>query len=318
MTRTPSMVDLAKDYLAHRRNLGFHLVSAGECLLQFAQYADQNGHRGPLTTELAVRWARLPTAASPASVAKRLEAVRGFARYRAIFDPLTEIPPQEFCRPAYRRRAPYIYSEAELSALMAAARRLASGTGLRPHTYATLFGLLACTGLRVSEALKLTRLDVDWQQGLLTVRQSKFRKSRLVPLHPSTLCALRDYASLRDRYHSRATVEAFFLSDRGTVLSRGEVGATFWRLRKQLSWSARDGHSRPRIHDMRHSFACRRLLRWYEEGVDLEHAVSALSTYLGHACVADTYWYLTAIPELLGIATARFERFASHDLGDRS
>lgn len=311
MNRRPSTVELVNDYLSYRRNLGFQLASAGELLLQFAEYADQSDHRGPLTTELAVRWARLLVTASPGYVAKRLEAVRGFARYRAIFDPQTEIPPPDFLDAAYRRRTPYIYSEGELSALLAAARLIASGTGLRPHTYATLLGLLACTGLRVSEALKLTRADVDWQQGVLTIRQTKFRKSRLVPLHPSTMRALRDYAALRDRFHRVSSVQAFFLTERGTFLSRGEVGATFWRLRKQLSWSARNGHSRPRIHDLRHTFACRRLLRWYEQGADIEHAISALSTYLGHASVADTYWYLTGTPELLGIATARFERFAS-------
>jgi integrase len=200
---------------------------------------------------------------------------------------------------------------------MAAAGHLGSVTGLRPHPYATLFGLRACTGLRVSEALKLTRSDVDWQQGLLTVRQTKFRKSRLVPLHSSTMRALGDYADRRDRFHPVSSAQAFFLTDRGTPLSRGAVGATFGRLRKQLSWSARDGHSRPRIHDMRHTFACRRLRRWYEEGADIEHAISALSTYLGHAGVTDTYWYLTGIPDLLGIATARFESFASPRWGDR-
>jgi integrase len=314
MSITPSVVDLAKEYLAYRRDLGFDLKSAGELLLQFAEYADQIGHQGPLTTELAVRWARMHSTASPGYVAKRLEAVRGFASHRSIFDPLTEIPPRTLMAAAYRRRTPYIYSEAELSALLAAARRIASGSGLRPHSYATLFGLLACTGLRLSEALHLIRSDVDWQQRLLNVRQTKFRKSRLVPLHPSTIHALREYADRRDRFHPIASVKEFFLDDRGMPLSRKVVGVTFWRLRKQLSWSARDGRSQPRIHDMRHTFACRRLLRWYEEGVDLEHAVSALSTYLGHADVADTYWYLTGTPELLGLATARFEKFASPDL----
>jgi integrase len=311
MTSTPSMVDLAREYLAHRRGLGYQLDSAGPLLLRFAEYADRSGHSGPLTTELAVRWARLPAARSPGYLARRLDVVRGFARYRAIFDPLTEVPPVGLIRPSHQRRTPYVYTDAEVSALIAAARALPPAGGLRPHTYAAFFGLLACTGLRVSEALKLARQDVDWGQGVLTVRRTKFRKSRLVPLHPSAALALRGYAELRDRFHPAPPSEAFFLTRRGTPLQRATLGVVFWRLRKQLSWSARDGRSAPRIHDLRHTFACRRLLRWYQEGADVEHAICALSTYLGHADVAGTYWYLTGVPELLGLATARFERFAS-------
>jgi integrase len=202
-----------------------------------------------------------------------------------------------------------------LSELLKAARNLPPSTGLRPHTYATLFGLLACTGLRVSEAVKLARSDIDWQQGLLTIRQTKFRKSRLVPLHATTLAALRDYAERRDRFHPCPSTAGFFLTRRGTPVALSSVGVTFWRLRKQLRWSSGTGHSKPRIHDLRHTFACRRLQRWYTEGVDIEHAVAALSTYLGHAAVSDTYWYLTGTPELLGLAAARFERFATSGSG---
>ena len=173
MTRAPSMTDLVRDYLGHRRRLGFRLDDAGQLLMRFAEYADRAGHRGPLTTDLAVRWACLPRDGSPAYRARRLDLVRGFARYRAIFDPATEVPPRGLLGPAYRRATPHIYSEAEVSALLAAARQLAPAGGLRPHTYATLFGLLACTGLRLSEALNLTRSDVDWERGLLTVRQTK-------------------------------------------------------------------------------------------------------------------------------------------------
>jgi integrase len=207
--------------------------------------------------------------------------------------------------------------EAELSALVAAARALAPSTGLRPHTYATLFGLLACTGLRVSEAVKLARDDVDWPRGLLTVRQTKFRKSRLVPLHATTLAALRAYAARRDRLYPSPTTGAFFLTGRGTALPRSSVGVTFWKLRTRLGWAAGHTRPKPRIHDLRHTFACRRLQRWYADGVDVDHAVAALSTYLGHATVRDTYWYLTGTPELLALATARFERFAAPASGGR-
>jgi integrase len=311
------MVGLAKEYLAYRKGLGFQLASTEPLLLQFAEYADRTGHRGPLTTELAVRWAKLPEAGSPGYLARRLDVVRGFARHRAITDPRTEIPPPRLLGATYRRRTPRIYSEAELSALVAAARSLTPSTSLRPHTYATLFGLLACTGLRVSEAVKLTRDDIDWRQGLLTIRQTKFRKSRLVPLHATTFGALRDYAARRDRLYPTPVTEAFFLTSRGTPLARSSAGVTFWELRKRLGWAGGRDRTKPRIHDLRHTFACRRLQRWYAEGVDVDHAIAALSTYLGHATVRDTYWYLTGTPELLGLATARFEQFASSDSGGR-
>jgi integrase len=316
MSHQPKMARLVKDYLAYRRGLGFKLEGDGRLLLRFAEYADHNGHRGPLTTELALRWARLPPDASPSYLAIRLQAVRGFARYRAIFDPGTEIPSPGLLGARCRRPTPHIYTEAEIAALLAAAHRLPPQTSLRPHTYFTFFGLLACTGLRLSEALNLTRSDVDWHQGLLTIRQTKFRKSRLVPLHPSATDMLKDYARLRDRFHPASVAEAFFVTFRGTPLRCPTVESVFGHLRNQLSWSAR-GSRRPRIHDLRHTFACRRLIRWYEEGADLEHAIAALSTYLGHAHVTHTYWYLTAVPDLLGLATVRFERFAESALGDK-
>ena len=316
MNRPAGMVGLAEEYLAYRRKLGFKLQTAGQLLLSFAAYADQVGHHGPLTTELAVGWARLPRRASPVYWARRLDVVRGFAKYRAVFDPDTEIPPRGILGPAYRRITPHIYSEAELSALLAAAHRLPPSQGLRPQTYVTLFGLLACTGLRLSEALKLTRPDVDWQRGLLTICQTKFRKSRFVPLHPSTIQALRAYAERRDRSHPVARTDAFFVTGRGTRLGRSTVQGTFLALRDQLSWSAQGGVRAPRIHDLRHTFASRRLLQWYAEGVAVDHAMAALSTYLGHASVSHTYWYLTGVPELLELATARFARFASPNPGD--
>ena len=315
MSEPTRMVHLVEEYLSYRRRLGYQLRIVGQMLLEFARYADRVGHSGPLTTELAVRWARLPIGASPLYQARRLEVVRCFARHRAIFDPATEIPAERLLGSAHRRTDPYIYSEAELSTLLAAARQLSSRIGLRPRTYATLIGLMICTGLRISEALKLSRSDVDWGHGTLMIRESKFHKSRLVPLHPSVVPVLREYARLRDLLHPIAQTEAFFVSDQGTVLPYSTVCHTFRKLCKQLPLSTRPGGRAPRIHDIRHTFACRRLLRWYSDGVDLDHAVAALSTYLGHAKVSDTYWYLTGIPELLNLAASRFERFTSLDPG---
>jgi integrase len=316
MNAPSSMVDLVREYLDYRRRLGFLMHSEGRMLLAFARYADRSGHRGPLTTELAVRWARLSPDAAPQYQARRLQVVRGFARHRAISDPATEIPPEGLLGPAQRRTAPHIYSEAELSALLAAARRLASPTGLRSRTYATLIGLLSCTGLRIAEALKLARSDVDWDHAMLTIHETKFHKSRLVPLHPTAVQALEAYARFRDRCHPIPQTDAFFVSERGTPLPDARVRITFRALRNHLPNPPHPEGRAPRIYDIRHTFACRRLLRWYADGADLDHAVPTLSTYLGHAQVSDTYWYLTGIPELLNLAAARFEQFAVPEPGD--
>jgi integrase len=318
MSQSTPMINLVEEYLEYRRRLGFQLRIEGQMLLEFARYADRSGHCGPLTTELAVRWARLPARAAPLYQARRLEVVRGFARHRAIFDPATEIPPEGLLGSAHRRTTPHIYTEAELSTLLAAARRLPSSTGLRPQVYATLIGLFSCTGLRNSEALKLSRSDVDLVHGALTIRESKFHKSRLVPLHSSAVQALSQYARLRDRCHPIPQTDAFFVSDQGTRLSASTVRHTFQKLREDLPGATQTGTRAPRIHDLRHTFACRRLLRWYADGADLDHAVGVLSTYLGHVKVSDTYWYLTGIPELLDLAASRFERFNSPDPGDPS
>ena len=318
MSTPTSMVDLAEEYLGYRRRLGFRLRSEGKMLLAFARHADNAGHHGPVTTELAVGWARLPAEAAPLYQARRLQVVRGFARYRAIFDPATEVPPEGLLGSAQRRVTPHIYSDAELSALLAAAGRLRSPTGLRPLTYATLIGLLSCTGLRIAEALKLARSDVDWDHATLTIHETKFHKSRLVPLHPTTVQALKAYARFRDRCHPIPQTDAFFVSERGTPLPDARVRITFRALRTHLPDPTRPEGRAPRIYDLRHTFACRRLLRWYAEGADLDHAVLALSTYLGHAQVSDTYWYLTGIPELLDLAAARFEHFAAPEPGDRT
>jgi integrase len=316
MNALPLMVDLVDEYLDYRRRLGFLLHIEGRMLLAFARYADRSGHRGPPTTELAVRWARLSADAAPQYQARRLQVVRGFARHRAIFDPTTEIPPEGLLGPAQRRATPHIYSEAELSALLDAARRLASPTGLRSRTYATLIGMLSCTGLRIAEALKLARSDVDWDHATLTIHETKFHKSRLVPLHPTTVRALEIYARFRDRCHPIPQTDAFFVSERGTPLPDARVRITFRGLRTHLPVPPGPEGRAPRIYDLRHTFACRRLLRWYADGADLDHAVLTLSTYLGHAQVSDTYWYLTGIPELLNLAATRFEQFAVPETGD--
>ena len=313
MKSRPTMTSRAKEYLAYRRRLGFQLKTAGQLLLQFARYADQRNRRGPLIAELAVRWAGLPRHASRSYRACRLHIVRNFAKYLAISDPDTQIPPDKVFGSGYVRAIPHIYTPVEISALLAAARTLPPCNELTPHTYATLFGLVACTGLRLSEAVKLDRADIDWERGLLTIRVSKFRKSRLVPLHASALQALQTYAQLRDRIHPIPRTEAFFVSRRRTRLCHGTARSTFGKLRRQLGWSSRSGSRAPRIHDLRHTFACRRLIQWFEQGVAIDQVIAALATYLGHTSPRDTYWYLTGVPELLQLATDKFEHFATGD-----
>jgi integrase len=252
MTAAPSMVDLVEEYLALRRQLGFALVTPGQQLLGFARYADRIGHRGPVTIELAVRWARLPEGARPSWWARRLQIVRGFAQHRRLFDPETEVPPAGLLGPSSRRATPHIYSETEIAALLRAAALLGPAGGLRPHTYVTLFGLLITTGLRISEALQLGRSDVDLQGGVLTVLRGKFRKSRLIPLHPSTVDALAEYARRRDRHHPHARAGTFFLNEAGAALGKSGVACTFGDLRRTLGWTKNREGRRPRLHDMRH------------------------------------------------------------------
>lgn len=304
----PTMVSLAQEYLAARRRLGFALGVEGSQLLAFARYADQVEPRSSITTKLAVAWARLPKAASPLYWARRLDIVRRFARYRIAADPHTEIPPPKLLGPSYRRTQPHIYSDDEIAALMGAAAELRPPSGLRPHTYPALFGLLASTGLRISEALRLGRADVDLRAAVLTIRETKFHKSRLVPLHLSTTTALEAYVERRDRHQPFAQAETFFISDRGAPLNYRTVCSTFVELRRRLGWASHDSGRLPRIHDLRHSFACRRLLAWYRDGAEIHQKMLALSTYLGHVSVANTYWYLTAVPDLMAIVSSRFEQ----------
>jgi len=311
MKSRQSIVEQVQEYLKFRRSCGYQLESPGKELMLFARYAALAGHKGPLTTELAVRWAKLPQDADPRYWANRYEIVRRFAEYRFLFDPATEIPPKGLLGPSKRRLSPHIYSDGEIAAFLQAASQLAPTDGLHPLTYVTMFGLLVSTGLRISEALNLSRQDADLRTGVLTIRETKFRKSRLVPVHPSTLQALRRYIKLRDSYHPGTRSKTFFLSEKGTPLNYRGVLYIFIKLSRKLGWRDRD--KKPRIHDFRHTFAVRRLLKWYEEGANLDQKMLALSTYLGHAQVTDTYWYLSAVPELLAIVSEKFENFATQE-----
>jgi integrase/recombinase XerD len=295
-------------YLALRRGLGSELRGPGAYLRRFVEFLDREG-AAVLTTELALRWAMSPTDATPATWAQRLNDVRRFAAWLSATDPHTEIPPRGLLPERYRRRPPYIYSDEEFERIVREATRLPSSLGLRGRTYATLFGLLAATGLRLGEAVALDRDDVDLRAGVLAVRRAKFGKSRFVPVHDSTRRALHRYAQQRDLLLPRPASAAFLLSEHGTRLTQCSARYTFAVVSRGVGLrppTRGQRHGRgPRLHDMRHRLAARTLVRWYREGRDVERELPKLSTYLGHVHVADTYWYIEAVPELLRLATER-------------
>jgi integrase len=306
-------------YLAERHRLGFELRSRSTLLASFARYVAGLNHRAPLTIELMADWARQDKRhrGTPATWAARLAIVRHFARYLKQFEPDTEIPEELIFGPERARVAPHIFRDEEVVALLAAARRLGPKGSLRPATYETLFGLMASTGLRISEAIHLRDADVDLKRGMLVVRQTKFAKSRQLPIHASTVAALARYRRQRERQVATNPDSPFLVSSRGQRLGQplGERQAqrVFNTLRDSLGWVNRGAHAAPRLHDLRHTFAVRRMMLWHAEGTDIDQMMLALSTYMGHAEIFYTYWYLTAVPELMAVAGARFERFA--DIG---
>jgi len=301
-----TMRSRVRAYLAERRTLGFRLRSEGYLLLNFARYADGHASRGRLTNKLAIAWASLPKDADRHCWARRLEAVRRLARYLIVADPKTELPPRQLFGPAERPYRPFIYSAQQIRQLLTAARHLPGQ--LRPWTCQTLIGLLACTGLRISEALGLKIPEVDLQKGLLLVRDSKCHQTRWVPLHPTALAPLKAYSRQRQRHFPFG--ESFFVSERGTSLTYSTVHADFSRLRRTI---VHEGHS-PRIHDLRHTHACRVLQHWQASRQGAYGRVLILSRYLGHHHVRDTYWYLHALPELMAVAGERSEHYDHENL----
>lgn len=290
-------------YLATRRRLGFALRTDGFELRGFVRYAEQIGHTGPLRAHLAIQWARQPEKAGRIYWASRLDMVRRFACFWLAYDPRTEIPPRGFFGPTVRRRAVHVYTRQEVLRLMQGAAALGALHPLRGETFRTLLGLLDCTGLRIGEALGLCEQDIDWDAGILTIRRAKYGRARLIPLHPSTLEMLRRYQSLRDRLIRPVLAPKFFVTIRGKALGYTGVSATFRALCRELGWTQ---EPIPRLHDLRHAFAVRTLLAWYRSGEPVEPKLWTLSTYLGHRHLADTYWYLSAVPELMELSQQRF------------
>jgi integrase/recombinase XerD len=294
-----------EDYLRLRRALGFKLEFPGYVLPSLIGYLEEAG-AATITAELAVSWAGLPRGVLPITWAHRLGAARGFARYLKTIDPATEIPPAGVWPSVTPRPQPYIWAEADIRRLLTAARALRPP--LRAATYETLFGLVAATGMRLGEALGLDRADADLDGGVLTIRDGKFGRSRLVPLHPTVTSALASYAARRDWLCPSPAATRFFVSTAGTPLRTSGVDSAFAQLTTALGLRTPD--RRPRVHDLRHSFASHQLLDWHRAGDDVNARMPLLSAYLGHVSPAGTYWYLTAVPELMELAAARLARGA--------
>jgi integrase len=294
---------ILRDYLSLRRSLGFKLEREGSLLPDFIAFLDKS--RSPvITSALALAWAMQPAAATTYWWATRLSMVRAFARYVHTLDPRTEIPPQDVLPRTRPRTQPYIYADAEVAGLMNATQHIQDP--FRALTFRTLIGLLASTGMRVGEAIGLDQTDLDPKEGILTIRNGKFGKSREVPLHPTTLKAIQNYACRRNRHFPRPPSPAFFRSLAGSRLIYQNVHSTFLRLVQWAGLSHRKPR-RPRTHDLRHAFAVRTLLDWHQAGMDVERQLPLLSTYLGHTSPSCTYWYLSAVPELLGATVGRLE-----------
>ncbi len=296
------------EYLSLRRSLGFELQRQETVLRRFVTFAERECAEY-ITTDLVLRWTSEPSNAQPATWAARVGTVRRFARWWSAFDPRTEVPPEGLLPHRYHRQPPYIYSDGEIERLVRAAAELPSANGMRALTYSTYFGLIAVTGMRMSEGIALDRIDVDLVEGILTVRRTKFGKTRLVPLHASTRDALESYAAQRDRIVRCAETPAFFVSDGGRRITQWGTRYNFARVSQQIglrppATDGRHGHG-PRLHDLRHRFAVQALIGWYRKGLDVEREMPKLATYLGHVHVNDTYWYLEAVPELLQLATER-------------
>lgn len=300
--------DAIESYLALRRGLGSELRDPARHLRHFADFLEQEA-ASFITTELALRWATAAANVTPATWAQRLGDVRRFATWLSATDPRTEVPHRGLLPYRYLRHPPYIYSDDEVERIVREAARLPSTLGLWALTYSTLFGLLASTGLRLGEAVALDRDDVDLQAGVLAVRRAKFGKSRFAPVHDSTGRALRRYARQRDSLVANPSSPAFLLAEGGTRVTQDSARYNFVVVSRAIglrrpAHGHHYGHG-PRLHDMRHRLAVNTLVRWYREGRDVERELPKLSTYLGHVHVADTYWYIEAVPELLQLATER-------------
>ena len=296
----------AEEYLAMRRTLGFKLTTQGRHLMSFVRFCEECS-ADHVAADLAIEWATRTSRGSGSEVyqARRLDVVRIFGRHLQPLDPATEVPPEDVLSRRYRRIPPYLYSPEEVAALMSAAGGLAPA--MRAATWRTLVGLLAVTGMRQGEACRLRRDDVDLETGTLVIADSKFGKSRLAFLHPTSSAALRAYAQARDEAFPEPKADTFLVNSRGGPLDGPNLPKTFATLVTAAGIQAPPGQRAPRLHDLRHTFTVATMLDWYHDGGDVQARLPLLSTWLGHVDPKSTYWYLQAVPELLTLAAARLE-----------
>jgi integrase/recombinase XerD len=309
MSQRAPLRDALDEYLSLRRALGFKLKNAGRLLGQFVDYLEARGI-DTVTTQDAFAWASLPAEASSHWRALRLSVVRGFAAYLHTVDPTVQVPPAGLVSSGVCRATPYLYSTAEISSLLHAATELRPC--LRAATYQSLIGLLAVSGIRIGEGIALDVDDLDTHADLLLVREAKFAKSRLVALHPTTTRALAQYLDLRAELCPRPASSALFASTVGTRLHHSNVNLTFASLLHRVGITRRSALCRPRIHDLRHSFATASLLDAYASGADVATMMPRLATYLGHSDPKHTFWYLSAAPELMAMAGQRLDAYLEH------
>jgi len=300
-----TMLDKAREYIQYKHDLGFKFRSQAYEVESFAKYADLNAKGNPLTTKLAIQWATTPLS-KKSYHATRLSVISGFAKFLIISDPRTELPPTGIFGSCFQRTPPYIYSYEEIARLMTTSA-YEKQKKINTFTFSTIIGLLACTGLRISEVLALNNDDIDWKQMTLIIRGSKKLPMRLVPIDRSTLNRLKQYVICRDCTFSHSkNNKAFFLSIRGTRFAYPTISTAWQHLRLKTKTGINEKRL-PRLHDFRHTFACNHLLNAYRENKDIDHAVHLLSVYLGHTSIKKTYWYLTGIPQLLELISHRVE-----------
>ncbi|MEO6002299.1 MAG: tyrosine-type recombinase/integrase [Opitutus sp.] len=299
----------ASSYLALRRSLGYKLVGHEDILRRFVAFMREKKIRR-ITVKLALEFATRGPDDAPKTRSGRLSVVRKFASYQFARDPRTAIPPPGLLPSGGRRAKPYFYSEAEIQRLLDAALKRPALVSLKPWTNYCIFGLLAVTGMRVNEVLNLQCEDIDWSTGMLTIQKSKFGKTRLVPLHPSTMKVLANYATRRKLYLVKrrcAPAPYFFVTREGRRVHKTCLDRMFWRLSRQIGLRGETDSNGPRMHDFRHRFAVETLVRWYRNGEDVDQRMPALSTYLGHGDVTHTYWYLSCTPDLMVAAGKRLQ-----------
>ena len=299
---------VVQEYLSLRRSLGFKLISTEYVLRWFLSFMERE-HLTYITTKGVLQWVHGSEAVSLPQRSLRFGIIRKFAQYAHALDAAHEVPPSRLLTHRTVRINPHIYSNSEVLRLLEGCLVLPAGNGLRRYTYYTIFGLLSVTGMRVSEATSLRRDDVDLSTGIITIQETKFSKTRCIPVHASTIHVLADYIRRRDEIHPNADSSAFFLSDPGTALTTAVLRYTFLRISHRIGFRKPNQRYGPRIHDLRHTFAVKTVMRWYREGVNVDQQMPLLSTYLGHVKPSDTYWYLSSVPELVGLAAARLEAY---------